>query len=119
MFPGYLFVRMSFSRDYSRVRWTPGVGRIVGPDEHPTPVDESLIDELSARMGSRGYVVQRAELAPGDRVEVKQGPLAGLLGVVEGPSTAPERVRVLLTFFARRSTVEMNGRDLLRLGHGC
>ncbi|HZI92806.1 MAG TPA: transcription termination/antitermination NusG family protein [Patescibacteria group bacterium] len=119
LFPGYLFVRMSLARDYARVRWTPGVGRVLGPDEHPTTVDESLIDEISARMGSKGYIVQRAELAPGDRVEVKHGPLAGLLGLVEGPSTAPERVRILLTFFARRATVEMDGRDVLRLGHGC
>lgn len=119
LFPGYLFVGMSLARDYSRVRWTPGVRRVVGPEEQPTPVENALIEEIASRMGQKGYIVQRPGLALGDRVEIRHGPLAGLLGVVEAPSTALERVRVLLTLFSRKTTVEVDGRDLLRIGNRC
>ena len=51
---------------------------------------------IAELMGHRGYLVQRPELRPGDPVEVRHGPFSGLLGVVEAPSTARERVRVLL-----------------------
>jgi len=118
LFPGYLFVRMSLARDHSRVRWTSGVKRILGTPDQPAPVDESLILELEERMGPKGYIVQRPALQTGDRIEVRRGPFAGLLGVVERPSTGMERVRVLLTLFARGTTVEVEGRDLVRLGHG-
>lgn len=119
LFPGYLFVRLSLNEHLARVRWTQGVRRLLGPDGHPAPVDDALVAELSARMGERGYLVQRPGLDAGDRVEVRGGPFAGLLGVVETPCTAAARVRVLLTIFARRTTVEVDARDLLRVRHGC
>lgn len=118
MFPGYLFVRMSVGRDYARVRWTPGVKRVIGAEDQPTAVEDALVEELVSRMGDRGYIVQKPDLTTGDRVEVRRGPFAGLLGLVEGPIGAAERVRVLLTFFSRRTSVEIDERNLVRLGHG-
>src|SRR2546422_6413846 len=56
LFPGYLFVRMSLARDYTRIRWTPGVKRIVGPEEQPTPVEDALVEEITDRMGRKGYI---------------------------------------------------------------
>jgi transcription antitermination factor NusG len=119
LFPGYLFVSMSLARDLARVRWTPGVKCVIGPQEHPSRVDSGLIEDLASRMGSRGYIVQRPDLRPGDRVEVVRGPFAGLLGVVQTASTARERVRVLLSLFERGTAVELDGRDLLRVGTRC
>jgi len=130
MFPGYLFVQMSVARHYARVRWMPGVRKVVGSQDRPSAVDSALVEELASRMGTRGYIVQRASLEPGDNVAVRRGPFTGLLGVVEGPSSAPERVRVLMTFFERVTPVEFHGRDLvgikpflggsilIRVGHG-
>ncbi|HEY3176028.1 MAG TPA: transcription termination/antitermination NusG family protein [Candidatus Polarisedimenticolia bacterium] len=119
LFPGYIFVRMSAGRDHASVRWTPGVKRVIGAHDGPAPVDDALVSELASRMGDRGYIVQRPGLAAGDRIEVRGGPFAGLMGLVEGPSSAAERVRVLLTVFSRRTTVEIDERNLVRLGHGC
>ena len=119
LFPGYLFVSMSVARDLTRVRWTPGVSSVIGPPENPSRVDAGLIEDLASRMGSRGYIVQRPDLRPGDRVEVLRGPFAGLLGIVQTPSTARERVRVLLGLFERGTAVELDGRDLLRVGTRC
>lgn len=117
LFPGYVFVGMSVSRDYPRVRWTPGVKRVLGAGDMPTPIDRSLVEELQARMGRKGYLMQSPNLMPGDKVEVRHGPFVGLLGVVEGCTTGQERVRILLTLFERRTSVEMDQRDLLRVGH--
>jgi len=117
LFPGYVFVRMSRQRDYPRVRWTPGVRRVLGAGDVPEPIDGSFVEEIAARMGHRGYLVQRPDLRAGDTIEVRRGPFSGLLGVVEAPSTARERVRVLLTIFERRTSVEMETRDLVRMGH--
>jgi len=119
LFPGYLFVRMSGPRDYPKVRWSPGVHRLLGAGGEPEPVDDALVAEIAGRMGQRGYLVQRPDLHAGDPVEVRHGPFCGLLGVVEAPSTARERVRVLLGLFDRSTSVELEAKNLVRLGHRC
>ena len=119
LFPGYLFVRMAGPRDFPKVRWTPGVRHLLGTGQQPEPVDDALVAGIAELMGHRGYLVQRPELRPGDPVEVRHGPFCGLLGVVESPATARERVRVLLELFDRNTSVELEVKHLIRLGRRC
>ncbi|HET9481605.1 MAG TPA: transcription termination/antitermination NusG family protein [Candidatus Polarisedimenticolia bacterium] len=116
LFPGYLFVRFLAGRDLAKVRWTAGVRSVLGAGDCPTPVSDALIEEIVSRMAPRGYIQQRPELGPGEQVEVRRGPLTGLMGVVESASTSRERVRVLLTLFDRRTAVELELHDLARIG---
>ena len=56
---------------------------------------------------TREYIVARRTLRRGEKVRVRGGPLAGLMGVVDAPCSGEERVRVLLDLFRQSVRVEM------------
>jgi transcriptional antiterminator RfaH len=108
LFPGYLFVRMYLDLDYYRVIWTPGVRDIVSLGNGPVPVPEQVVDEVRARCDASGVVcVQPAPWRSGDRVQIPQGPFAGLLATVVTVMSSRRRVRLLIDFLARQTCVEM------------
>jgi transcription elongation factor/antiterminator RfaH len=112
LFPGYLFARLSETHgDLPVVRWTHGVRRVLGDGERPTPVGDGVIELIRSRTGSSGSWKTDARLRRGDRVRILQGPLAGLIGVLERPAaSAEERVTVLLSLFQRWTRVEIQAR---------
>lgn len=81
LFPGYVFVYMEL-RNRLQVLQIPGVARLVGFGGMPTPLPQDEIETL--RDGLAGGL--RAEPHPylnvGRRARIKQGPLAGLEGVL-------------------------------------
>lgn len=107
LFPGYLFASFEPVGDRDKVRWAPGVKRIVGYGEDPVSVEACVIRTLRARHGTREYIVARRTLRRGERVRVRGGPLAGLMGIVDAPCSGEERVRVLLDLFRQSVRVEM------------
>jgi len=114
MFPGYLFVHIDLEQQLWDVVWTPGVKRLVGFGETASPVDDSVIDFLRARAGKDGIVRAFPVFSPGERVRIRHGPLAGLVGIVEGPSTGRGRVRVLMELLRRQTRVEIPPEYLAR-----
>ncbi len=107
LFPGYLFVHINLSEDYWQVAWAPGVRRLVGFGDVPSPVDEAVIDFLTERAGRDGVVRIHRVYREGDRVRIKHGPLAGLIGIIETPCSGRGRVRVLMELLRRQTRVEV------------
>lgn len=112
LFPGYLFARVDLARQYWDVVWAPGVHRLVGFGETPSSIDDGLIDFLRARAGDGGVVRMFPVFREGDRVRIKQGPLAGLVGIIEKPCGGRGRVRVLMELLRRQTRVEVSERLL-------
>lgn len=109
MFPGYVFSRLVESDgDLARVRWTQGVRRILGNDGVPTPIDDRVVEALRTRADRAGCVRLRDRFQAGERIRIVDGPLAGLIGIIERGESAPaERVCVLLELFHRLTRVEL------------
>lgn len=109
LFPGYLFAKLSESDgDLPHVRWAPGVRRLLGDCDQPRPVEDELIECIRARTDRNGRVKLGRRLRPGSRVRIVDGPLAGLIGILERPAVEPaERVSVLLELFNRPTRVEV------------
>jgi transcriptional antiterminator RfaH len=107
MFPRYLFARLSLDvGDGPRIRWMPGVHRLLGDAAGPRPIDEAAVRCIRTRVDRSGRVRLGRGLRRGDRVRVVEGPLAGLLGILERPiDSAGERVAVLLDVFHRQTRV--------------
>ena len=112
LFPGYLFAHVSLAEQYWNVVWSPGVHKIVGFGDAPSPIDDSVIDFLRARAGHDGVVRMFPVFREGDRVRIKQGPLAGLIGIIENPCSGRGRVRVLMELLRRETRVEVPERLL-------
>jgi transcription antitermination factor NusG len=109
LFPGYLFARLAFLQDYARVRWTPGLLRVVTSGSVALEVSEEMLNEVRAmeRAGNRGGL-RPAKLAPGSRVCVTDGPFAGFEGRVAESLGGGDRVRILIELFRRQAALEVD-----------
>jgi transcription elongation factor/antiterminator RfaH len=112
-FPSYLFVRMPLEpRAWYAVKWSPGVRQIVCTGDTPTPVPPEAIRLLLERFGERELMQWRPAFRAGEPVRVIHGPLAGLEGVLEGPCSRGDRVRVLLRLLSAATPVELDIADI-------
>jgi|SRR5581483_341513 transcriptional antiterminator RfaH len=107
LFPGYLFVHIALAEQYYRVVWTPGVRSFIAFGAVPTPVHESVIGLIAASAGDEGVIRPLAPFKRGDRVQIRSGPLAGLVAVIEQPCSQRGRVKILLDFLRQGASVEL------------
>jgi len=113
LFPGYLFAHLRLPGDAKRVVWTPGVRRLVTFEGAAHPLPDDAIEFLRARGGPDGLIVARPRpLPPGHRVRVTDGPLAGLVGIIENPPDARGRVSVLMDLLRTQTRVSLDVDDL-------
>ncbi len=81
LFPGYIFVRIP-ACERLKVLQVPGVGYIVGTLGVPTPLPLQDIERLRNALRS-GVVAQPFPyLTAGTRVEIRSGPMQGLVGIL-------------------------------------
>ena len=106
LFPGYLFVNIVLLAQYYRVVWAPGVRSFVAFGEVPTPVQDSVVYLIRAS-APNGVIRPLARFKPGDRVQIKSGPLAGLMAVIQRPCSPRGRVKILLDFLRQGISAEL------------
>ena len=108
LFPGYLFVNVDLASEYHQVIWAPGVRDLVNLGGAPVPVDDLVVDQLRLRCDEQGVVhVSPTPLNRGDRVEIAEGPFAGLLATVETVMPRQRRIKLLVEFLARQTCVDL------------
>jgi transcriptional antiterminator RfaH len=108
MFPGYVFVRAA-AEHFHRVSRTPGVRGFVAFAGEPACLDDSVVEFLRSREQADG-VIRIEPAVRGRSVEITDGPLRGLVAVVERRLTARQRVLVLLEILQRTTPVELPDR---------
>jgi transcriptional antiterminator RfaH len=109
LFPGYLFARLDLPTEWSRVVWSPGVRRLVTFEGEAPPVPPGAISYLRSQAGPDGVIVVRPRPLPvGHRVRVTNGPLAGLVGIIENPPDARGRVSVLMDILRTQTRVSID-----------
>lgn len=108
LFPGYLFVRMDLAADFPRVVWAPGIRELLCLGGGPVPVGDQVIEQIRLRCDDRGVVhLPRTPWNRGDRVEIASGPFAGLLATVETVMPQRQRIKLLIDFLARQTSIDM------------
>ena len=102
LFPRYLFIQLEnglTSPSWSPIRSTKGVSRLVNFGSEPAKVPDALVDALMAHeTGLRDKPV--ALFTPGDRVQVTQGPFAGVEGIYQ-MTEGERRVMVLIELMSK------------------
>lgn len=81
LFPGYLFCRFDFSNRLP-ILITPGVKLIVGFGKIPAPVSCDEIESLRKVVASGATATPWPYLSVGQRVQVRDGALAGVEGLL-------------------------------------
>jgi transcription antitermination factor NusG len=109
LFPGYLFVHIR-SCERVRVLEAPGVLSIVGVNGKLTPLPEGEVETLQRALNAR-HPHPHPFLTVGRRVQVRNGALAGLKGVVVR-QTHGMRLVVSVDSIMRSFSVELDPTDL-------
>jgi transcription antitermination factor NusG len=99
LFPCYLFLNTDFS-DFNlihMVRFTRGVSQILCSNGKPHPLSQDVINTILQRVDSHGIIsFNPHQFRTGEPVRVTKGILKDLIGILEKPCLAHERVTVLL-----------------------
>ncbi|MCH5316694.1 MAG: transcription termination/antitermination factor NusG [Eubacterium sp.] len=102
IFPGYVLVKMVMNDDtWYVVRNIRGCTGFVGPESKPVPLTEEEVKKL----GIEKITVEVA-YAPGDLVNVIDGPLEGFSGTVDSVDVTKNSVLVTISMFGRETAVE-------------
>jgi transcription termination/antitermination protein NusG len=108
LFPGYLFVHVDpEAAGFGEIFKVPGVVRVLGFKGGPTPVPEETIESIRAIVSSNQPFYPWPHLHTGTLVRVLEGPLAGVIGVVQG-RTKKRRLIVSVELFRRAVAVELD-----------
>jgi transcriptional antiterminator RfaH len=100
LFPCYLFARFDWKSQYHKVQRTPGVVGVVCAGDAPCEVEERIILEIKRR-GIDGVLdLPRPYLRAGQLVNIVEGPLRGISGIVERYLSGPERVALLVNLIS-------------------
>ena len=103
VFPGYVLIHMIMTDDsWYIVRNTRGVTGFVGPGSKPVP----LTDEEVKGMGINEKPVN-VDIAIGENVKVKSGPLENFLAVIQEINPEKKKVKALVNMFGRETPVEL------------
>lgn len=109
LFPGYMLVEMEPVPEAIRlVATTPRISRFLGGKE-PVALSEREMTRILAQM--RGEVVVSSEkhaFEVGREVEIKEGPFAGFMGIIDTIQDENEKLTVMVSIFGRMTPVELS-----------
>lgn len=108
LFPGYLFVAQDpTAGQWRKINNTRGVARLVRLAAEPTPVPQTIMDQLFARCDATGVFHQSTTLIAGDDAKIAQGPFAGAIAkIIEIDPN--QRVHLLFNFMGQTSTLTID-----------
>lgn len=110
MFPGYLFVHDEMDkRSYIEILKARGVVRVLEDGwSRLTPVPDAEIDAIQQVVKAEVPVFAHDSLSRGDRVEVTEGPLAGLEGLFVQDRPTKGRLVLNVNLLGRSVAVEVD-----------
>jgi len=112
LFPRYLFIRLDdVLGNWSKIRSTRGVARMVRFTDMPAKVPDSLIEELRSQCiedniidttKDRPFVFEK-----GDEIEITEGSFRGLKAIIKA-QVAEDRVLLLLNLLGKEQELEIS-----------
>jgi transcription antitermination factor NusG len=110
LFPGYVFVQLAL-RDRFRVLQTSGVVQLVSVNGKPVPLADLEIEALRSGLTRNIVAEPHPYLRLGRRVRVRNGPMAGLEGIL---LRRKDKFRVVLSIhlIERSVAVEVDEADI-------
>jgi transcription antitermination factor NusG len=105
MFPGYLFCRFG-PEVWGPIVTTPGVIRILGAGNRPTPIEDAEIERIHRIADAEIDVEPCRFLQVGHRIRVTDGPLTGVEGALSSVR-GRDRLVVSVELLRRSIAVEL------------
>jgi transcriptional antiterminator NusG len=108
LFPNYVFVNMSYSRDtINKIRSLPRIMGFIGSDQtNPQVVSEDEIVKLK-NDSEQAMVAEDDVLEVGDTIRIKEGHFESFSGVIEGKDEGKNLLKISITIFGRSTMIEI------------
>ncbi|TBU86713.1 transcription/translation regulatory transformer protein RfaH [Phytopseudomonas dryadis] len=103
LFPGYIFIHLKAQDNWVKLRSTRGVSKVVGFCGRPCRIDDEIIERLKQRTAQEP---ETKALNPGDKVQIKTGPLADMDAIFLAMD-GEQRVMLLLSILNREQHVRL------------
>jgi transcriptional antiterminator RfaH len=113
LFPGYFFAYFPLEKMLARVLSAPGVMSVLRVDDRYPEMGHDVINDLRRELETGGRRGLAPTLVPGERIKLRQGPLAGLEAMVTQILPGGERAKLLLEFLGGKVAVDANTEDVL------
>lgn len=107
LFPSYFFARFIPLESMRAVKYSQSVIRVVDFGGALTSVPDRAIAELKKEMKDVEICEVEVGVKVGDMVELTEGPMRGMKGIVNAMLSGVDRVRILLEFLGRENAVEV------------
>ena len=108
MFPGYLFVQMKPDEGvWYMLRRLPGVAKLVGTKNEPTPVSEDEINRILRQLGEKMKKIE-VDFELNEVIKVISGPFRGYTGAISEINAERGKLKSLISIFGRETPVELD-----------
>ena len=108
MFPGYLFVQMKPDEGaWYLLRRLPGVAKLVGTKNEPTPVSEDEINRILRQLGEKSKKIE-VDFELNEVIKVIAGPFRGYTGSISEINAERGKLKSLISSFGRETPVELD-----------
>ena len=108
MFPGYLFVQMMPDEGvWYLIRRLPGVAKLVGTKNEPTPVSEEEINRILRQLGEKMKKIE-VDFELHEVIKVISGPFRGYTGAISEINAERGKLKSLISIFGRETPVELD-----------
>ena len=114
LFPGYIFVRIAL-RERLRVLEVPGFVRLVGFNSLPCALPEADVNRMKEALSHGVLAEPYPYLTAGTRVEIRNGPLQGMSGILLRRQNKC-RVVISVDLIMRSMIVEVEAEDVAPAG---
>ena len=109
MFPGYLFIHSPLEPPvHYEILDVPGVVRVLANGRVLLPVPQDTIASIKLAVAACRTCLPYPALPKGSRVRVMEGPLAGVIGVVQGANTRKRKIIIEVELFRQGLAVELD-----------
>ncbi len=107
LWPGYILVKMNLNDDsWMYVKNTNGVLDFLGGAK-PTPLQQKEVDEILKELEEKKKaVVQKHNIASGDKVKITDGVFVNFIGTVTEVFHEKGRLSVMVSIFGRETRVD-------------
>jgi transcriptional antiterminator NusG len=108
LFPGYVLVEAEMGSDVMRlITSVPRVLKFLGGKE-PIALSKKEVERIISQMqGEIEITTEKSDFVVGREVEIKEGPFAGFVGIVDKVDDDGEKLTVMVSIFGRMTPVEL------------
>lgn len=109
LFPGYVLIEMENAPEAFRLINTRSrVLRFLGGKD-PVALSNREVERIQAQVsGAVAMPAQKHDLEVGKEIEIKEGPFAGFVGIIDKINEESEKLTVMVSIFGRMTPVELN-----------